>query len=202
MKHLLKISLTLLVLSLPVRSYSQNWMMAQQYAQAAIDSLLESDEVDPLDMVLYEYDHFTYNPVKHEFSLFLKDDPDAEEAKGLVTVSLYGGYATFESDIIEPTEVLLPDWSQSVFIWNGADSKISFSLSCNDSDFYTYSLEKNNLNRFACGTNEFVYVKINTVVDGNVTGQIHYKLEKGNGYKVVYDTTSSKFEVFADNRIN
>jgi len=83
---------------------------------------------------------------------------------------------------------------------NNTDNKISFSLSCNDSEFSTYSLEKKTFNRFHCDA-DYVYIKILTLVSGAETGQVHYKLTKGKGYKVEYDTSSSKFEVFADDRL-
>jgi hypothetical protein len=201
MKRLGKIVLAAFVLFHPVSLFSQNWMMAQQYASAALDSVLESKEDDAIYFMDCDYSHFKYNAENQVFSLYLKDYFQDSTFTSLIDVNLHGGVATFSNDLFDAYEVTLSDWSDYVFIWNGTDKKISFALSCDDSEFSTYTLDLNNLSRYHC-TSEFVYIKISTVVDGKETGQIHYKLIKGKGYKVQYDTAAAKFEVFSDDRLN
>jgi hypothetical protein len=201
MKRLGKIVFAAFVFFHPVSLFSQNWMMAQQYASAALDSVLESKEDDAIYFMDCDYARFKYNADNQMYSLYLTDYFQDSTFTSLINVSLHGGVARFTNDLFDAFEVSLPDWSDYVFIWNGTGKKISFALSCDDSEFSTYTLDLNNLSRYHC-TSEFVYIKISTVVDGTETGQIHYKLIKGKGYKVQYDTATAKFEVFSDDRLN
>lgn len=209
MKSLNRAVITTLLMFLPLSVFSQNWMMAQQYATTALDSIMDSDEDGALDFISCEYSSFAYNPVSQEYILYLHDnfmadlygDDEDSTDSAVIYVKLNGGTATFENDIFNSFDVKLPDWSDCVFLWNGTDDKISFSLSCNNSEFSTYTLEKNTFNRYHCDA-DFVYIKLITLVSGAETGRINYKLIKGKGYKVEYDSTEVKFEVFSDDRLN
>lgn len=182
---------------MPLSAWSQNWMMAS----AAYDSITTSMFRDIVDYLNYEYTSYYYDSGTQTYQLFYGEDKSDTAYKSMVTVNLHGGTATVEDDIDDSFDVELPDWSDCVFIWNGTENKISFSLSCDDSDFVANSLDRNNFNRFHCDSGDYLYIKINTLVDGKETGSVHYKLTKGKGYKVQYDGAAGKFEVYEDNRI-
>lgn len=201
MKRLGKIVIAAFVFLHPVSLFSQNWMMAQQYASAALDSVLESKQDDAIYFMDCDYARFKYDTDNQTFRLYLTDYLKDSTFTSLINVNLHGGLATFTNDLFDAYEVMLPDWSDYVFIWNGTGKKISFALSCDDSEFSSYTLDLNNFSKYHC-TSESVYIKISTVVNGMETGQIHYKLIKGKGYKVQYDTTAARFEVFSDDRLN
>jgi hypothetical protein len=149
-----------------------------------------------------EYSHFRYDPDDQNYSLLLTDYLEDSSFVSVITVNLHGGKAFFLNDSFESFDVELPDWSDCVFLWNGTGRKISFSLSCNDSEFSAYSLEEDKFDRYLCSSAEAVYIKIGTLVNGAETAQVHYKLLKGKGYKVQWDSVAAKFEVFTDDRLD
>lgn len=202
MKRIGKLFIIALLIFHPYYAKSQNWMMAQHYADAALDSIMDSPDVDPLDYVLLDYSHFTYDPANQEYRLFLNNDNSASTSVSLIRVNLHGGTAKFSDLLLDPVEFELPDWSDCVFIWNATGKSMSFSLSCNDSEFSTYTLDINKFNRYHCGINDNMYIKIRTLVDGAEAARVHYKLLKGKGYKGQWDSAGAKFEVYADDRLN
>lgn len=177
-------------------------MMAQQYATAALDSVKASKDDDADYFADCEYSHFIYDADKKEYELYLTDNLQDSSYMSLIIVDLHGGSASFANDDFDFFETEVPDWSDCVFVWNATGKKISFALSCNDSEFSTYSLDINKFDRYLCSSTEAVYIKISTMVNGSETAQVHYKLLKGKGYKVQWDSATSKFEVYADDRVN
>lgn len=189
--------------------------MARYYASQFADSILASDKEDSEDIVYYDYANFTYDPVNKVFTIAMvdstlvpedEDDPfadllDSTDYWATIRVSLTGGEAIFDDNYTEKYTAQLPDLSQSVFIWNNTNLDISFTLSCDDQEFSTRSLGKDEFAYYSCTSSEYVYIKVYTMVNGEQTGMVHYKLLKGNGYKVQWDKDGQKFEVYTDNRI-
>ena len=199
----IQILITAVFMLIPLSGISQNWMMAQQYATAAIDSVINSGKDETYDFGSYNYSHFTYNPVTREYSLYLTDNfsPDSiSSGNAVINVNLMGGSAVFTDDFYDSFEVSVPDWSDCVYIWNGTDSDISFSLSCDDTVYESYKLDQDSFNRYQCDA-EYIYIRIITQVKGIDKGQVHYKLIKGKGYRVQYDDASAQFDVFEDDRL-
>jgi hypothetical protein len=201
MKLPAKLILFILFILSPLSAFSQNWMMAQQYAIAALDSVYASKDDDAIYFADFKYSHFIYKADKQEYEIYLTDNLQDSSYMSMIIVDLRGGLATFVNDDFDFFETQIPDWSDCVFVWNATGKKISFALSCNDSEFSAYSLDDNKFQRFLCSSTEAVYIKISTMVNGSETAQVHYKLIKGKGYKVQWDSTNSKFEVYADDRV-
>jgi hypothetical protein len=201
MRNLKSVLIALFFMLQPVLAFSQNWMMAQKYANMVLDSISTSDDPAALNFEGYDYSHYEYNPVTKEYYLYLKSlgvDVDIS-ATAIIYVELKGGEALVEDNMKFDLVINVPDLSDDIFIWNGTDSKITFSLSYNNSDFLPYNLNKYEFNRYHC-TSEFVYVKLETKVSGAITGQVNYKLVKSKGYRVQWDGPS-KLEIFSDDQL-
>ncbi len=184
--------------------FSQNWMMAQHYAAIFADSVIAGQDSGKMVITRYKYAGFTYDSLKREFALTLKDiSPSAGDEKNSAAIitGLTGGSSVFVDNLLNFFEAELPDYSHFVYIWNNTGIDISFSLSCNDADFYSYSLKNNTYYWYNCENSGLVYIKMSTLTDGKETGQVHYKLTRGNGYKVEWNKTTRKYDVFLDNRI-
>ena len=197
----LKIALGALLLLLPLKVNSQNWMMAQMYAQAALDSVMNSTSEGAENFSLCEYSYFKYNPGNQMYSLYLSDYLQDTSFVSVITVRLNGGNTVFLNDDLQTFGTTLPDWSDNFYLYNNTGKKISYALSCDDSGFSTYSLDANKFEKYTCNGSNYMYIKISTLIDGVEKAQVHYKLLKGRGYKVEWDADGNKFEVYSDDRL-
>ncbi|MFN8239518.1 MAG: hypothetical protein U0X39_02060 [Bacteroidales bacterium] len=204
MKKLRKILLAAVIIMCPSLLMAQNWMMAQSYTMMVIDSIMGDIYDSTATLKDFEIESFYYDEDDESYSIdfnftVVEDGKETVDSYNLA-VALTGGMAMVDDDILFFEIYDLPDMSENVFIHNTTDSKISFSLSCDDNSFSTFSLGPNEYNNYSCDEGK-TYIIIVTRVDGKETGRVHYQLDNKQGYKVKYDTENQKFEVYTDNQI-
>jgi len=197
-----------------VSLYSQNWMMGQLYSSEFIDAVFADTAArDSYDILDYQFVNASYDASTMQYTLVMVDSSlmesdddslwfdllDSTDYYATITVGLHGGTAVFNDNISDKWTETLEDRAGDVYLWNNTGKDISFSLSCNDADFYDKSLKANEFNHYNCTSSDYIYIKIYTLVNGAQTGMVHYKLTPGKGYKVEWDSSGGKFEVYNSN---
>lgn len=210
------ILLTVLVISISGPTRSQNWMMAKDYSKIAWSNIAVSDQEGKGSLLLYSFRSCTYDNNTQSYTITMADTFHLKSlsASELVDralnnenvymidfyVGLHGG--SMVSDEIDGNILIaeVPDLSGQVYIYNAESIDITFSLSCNDQDFYNYSIAKGEYRNFNCN-GASVFIKMRSLSGDVVKGEIHYRLEIGHGYKVQYDAQKGIFDVYLDDRV-
>jgi hypothetical protein len=208
--------ISLLIVSWPAFSYSQNWMMAKRYLTTAIDSVIQINWPNTGKLEGYTIDHVEYDSTyeyifitftdtiicnKLDLPLRAGEEPDIVVSSGELMVGLAGGEAILKEENGDVSDLELPDFSGAVYIYNETGRELSFEISRDDIKFEKNNLKPAEFNFISCINPGFIFIKIQTIVKGKETGNVHYKLSKKNGYKIKFDTTNSKYEVYLDERM-
>jgi hypothetical protein len=208
--------ISVIIISLPAFSFAQNWMMAQRYLTAAIDSVIQINWPNTGKLKGYNIDHVEYDSTyrnifitftdtvicdKLDIPLKTTEEPDIVASSGELIVGLKGGEAILKEENGDVSDLELPDFSEAVYIYNETGSEISFEISKDDKKFVKNNLNPGEFHFISCRNAEFVFIKIQTISKGKEIGNIHYKLTAKDGYKVKFDTANSKYEVYIDERM-
>ena len=208
--------ISILIVSCPVFSYAQNWMMAQRYLTAAIDSVIRINWPNTGKLKGYNIDHVEYDSIYrnilitftdtiicNELDISLKtgEEPDIVVSSGELMAGLNGGEAILKEENGDVSDLDLPDFSEAVYIYNETESEISFEISKDDIKYLKNNLKPGEFHFIPCKSGEYVFLKIHSISKGKETGNEHYKLNAKNGYKVKVDTANSKYEVYIDERM-
>jgi hypothetical protein len=204
-------------LLIPSVTVGQNWMMAQHYMTLSIDSLIamhwpNTGKLAGYKITYLEYDdifeaytiQFTDTIVGSKLDMPLNNNEKADiiVSSGELRVNLAGGEAAYEDEKGEITIINLPDLSNMIYIFNEVGKKISFSLSNDDKTFEACTLLSGEFYYYPCWSSDTAFIKMVTVINRTEKGSIYYKLVRGKGYRIIFDTSDSKFDVYLDERMS
>lgn len=213
MKLLKKLIIILFIAISPATGFAQNWMMAQHYMSLTIDTLIRINWPNTGTLKGFNISFLEFDEIVQEYTIqftdtiscsrqdILGEKPDIKIISGELSVGLTGGIAAFEDENGDITLVELPDLSEVVYIFNEVGREISFSLSNDDKNFEDHTLQSGEFYFFPCFPSESAFIRLATIVNNIETGRVHYKLEKAKGYRVRFDSTTSKFDVYLDVRM-
>jgi hypothetical protein len=209
--------LIMIILTSPVYSFAQNWMMAQKYLSSALDSIIHINWPNTGKLISCTIDHVEYDTTYDnifitftdtmscntlDFPLKTGEEPDIVAGSGELMVGLTGGEAILKEENGDVSDLELPDFSNAVYIFNDAGKVIVFETSTDNISYAKHQLNPGHFIDIPCLKPEFIYIKLRNNIRGKESDTPYHKLFRKKGYKIKIESSDNTPSLYLDERMD